>query len=151
MHSKAKTVEEYIVGLPSDRKTAISSLRKVILKNLSKEFKEEMSYGMIGYVVPHSLYAPGYHCDPKLPLPFLNIASQKNYISIYHMGLYADNDLMKWFVDEFAKQSLEKLNIGKSCIRFKKPDHIPYELIGELVTKMSAKEWIKLYEKKFKK
>lgn len=151
MQSKAKTVGEYINELPAERKTAINQLRKAILKNLPKGFKEEMNYGMIGYVVPHSMYAPGYHCDPKLPLPFMNIASQKNFISLYHMGLYADNDLMKWFVEEFAKHSPVKLNMGKSCTRFKKPEHIPYNLIGELATKMSVKDWIKLYEKKFKK
>jgi uncharacterized protein YdhG (YjbR/CyaY superfamily) len=149
MNSRAATVNEYMDGLPEDRKMAVSELRKVILKNLPKGFKEEMSYGMIGYVVPHSLYAPGYHCDPKLPLPFMNIASQKNFISLYHMGIYANDKLMKWFTEEFAKRSTAKLDMGKSCIRFKKPELIPYELIGELATKMTVQNWIELYEKKF--
>lgn len=150
MNSKATTVNKYLDQLPSDRKKAVDELRKVILKNLPKGFKEEMSYGMIGYVVPHSLYSPGYHCDPKLPLPFLNIASQKNFISLYHMGLYANDNLMKWFTDEFKKRSISKLDMGKSCIRFKKPEQIPFELIGELVAKMTVQDWIQLYENKFK-
>lgn len=151
MNSRAATVNEYLNELPSDRKKAINELRKVILKNLPEGFREEMSYGMIGYVVPHSIYAPGYHCNPKLPLPFMNLASQKNFISLYHMGIYANDEVMKWFVAEFAKQSSVKLDIGKGCIRFKDPGQIPYKLIGELSTKMSVKDWIKIYEKKFKK
>jgi hypothetical protein len=150
MSSSATTVNEYVDELISDRKIAISKLRDIILKNLPSGFKEEMNYGMIGYVVPHSLYPPGYHCDPKLPLPFMNIASQKNFISLYHMGIYANDDLMKWFTEEFAKRSTAKLDMGKSCIRFKKPELIPYELIGELAAKMTAEDWIALYEKKFK-
>lgn len=106
---------------------------------------------MIGYVVPHSLYPPGYHCDPKLPLPFLNLASQKNFIAIYHMGIYADNKLLKWFTTEYAQVSKLKLDMGKSCLRFKKAEHIPYELIAELCTKMSVKEWVYLYEHLYKK
>ena len=151
MQSKAKTITEYISELPSDRRDAINQLRSAIKKNLPDGFREEMSYGMIGYVVPHSLYAPGYHCNPALPLPFMNIASQKNFIALYHMGLYADNHLLEWFTKEYAKQSVTKLDMGKSCIRFKKPEHIPYRLIGELAAKMSAEDWIKLYESKFKK
>jgi uncharacterized protein YdhG (YjbR/CyaY superfamily) len=151
MNSKATTVNEYLDELLSDRKIAVNKLREVILKNLPDGFKEEINYGMIGYVVPHSLYSSGYHCDPKLPLPFMNIASQKNFISLYHMGIYANPELMKWFTEEFAKRSKAILDMGKSCIRFKKPESIPYELIGELVAKMSVPEWIELYEKKFKK
>lgn len=149
MNSRATTVNEYMAELPEDRKMAVSELRKVILKNLPRGFKEEMSYGMIGYVVPHSLYAPGYHCDPKLPLPFMNIASQKNFISLYHMGIYANDKLMKWFTEEFAKRSKTKLDMGKSSIRFKKPELIPYDLIGELAAKITVQNWIELYEKKF--
>jgi uncharacterized protein YdhG (YjbR/CyaY superfamily) len=151
MNSKATTVDEYVGELAEDRKVAVSELRNVILKNLPHGFKEEMSYGMIGYVVPHSLYPPGYHCDPKLPLPFMNIASQKNFVSFYHMGIYANDKLMKWFTEEFAKRSSAKLDMGKSCIRFKKPELIPYELIGELASKMTVPNWIELYENKFKK
>ena len=151
MNSRAATVNEYLNEMPSDRKKAINELRKVILKNLPKGFREEMNYGMIGYVVPHSIYAPGYHCNPKLPLPFMNVASQKNFISLYHMGIYANDEVMKWFVAEFAKRSSVKLDMGKGCIRFKKPEHIPLELIGELTAKISVQDWIHLYEKKFKK
>ncbi|MEO9020874.1 MAG: DUF1801 domain-containing protein [Ginsengibacter sp.] len=151
MISKAATVNEYLNELPSDRKIAVNRLRKVIAENLPTGFREEMNYGMIGYVVPHSLYAPGYHCDPKLPLPFMNIASQKNFISLYHIGIYVNEDLMKWFTTEFPKRSPAKLDMGKSCIRFKDPEHIPFGLIGELAAKMSVRDWIRLYEKNLKK
>ena len=151
MTSAATTVKEYIDGLPEDRKEAINQLRTVIQKKLPKGFQEEMSYGMIGYVVPHTLYPAGYHCNPKLPLPFMNIASQKNFIAVYHMGIYADPKLMDWFLAEFPKHSKSKLDMGKSCIRFKKPEQIPFELMGELASKMTVKEWIALYEKNYKK
>ncbi|MBX3257942.1 MAG: DUF1801 domain-containing protein [Chitinophagaceae bacterium] len=126
-------------------------LRASVLENLPKGFKEEMSYGMLGYVVPLDIYPDGYHCDPKLPLPFVNIASQKKFIALYHMGLYANPDLLKWFSDAYSKHSTGKLDIGKSCIRFKKPEHIPYELIGTLMKKMPVKEWIRLYEENMKR
>ncbi|MFZ4058935.1 MAG: DUF1801 domain-containing protein [Ferruginibacter sp.] len=151
MQSTATTVEAYVEALPEDRKAAITKLRKVILKNLPKGFKEEMSYGMIGYVVPHSIYPDGYHCTPNLPLPFMNLASQKNAISIYHMGLYANAELMNWFTAEYAKQVPSKLDMGKSCVRLKKIDQIPYELIGELVKKVTVKDWIGWYETQYKK
>lgn len=151
MQPKAKTVEEYLDTLPPDRKTAMSELRRTILKNLPKGFSETMSYGMIGYVVPHSVYPPGYHCDTRLPLPFMNIASQKNFVALYHMGLYADAKLLEWFTKEFAKRSKTKLDMGKSCLRFKKPDQIPYPLIGELVSKMTPQKWIALYESVIKR
>jgi len=147
MQSTAATPQEYIDSLPEDRKQAMSELRKVILKNLPKGFKEEMSYGMIGYVIPHSLYPQGYHCNPQLPLPFLNIASQKNFIAVYHMCVYADKNLYDWFVAEYNKQSKVKLDMGKSCIRFKKPEHIPLKLIGELASKITPQQWIERYEK----
>ena len=149
MQSKAATPDEYIDSLPEERKAAMKELRKVILKNLPKGFTEEMSYGMLGYVVPQSLYPDGYHCNPKLPLPFMNIASQKNFIAVYHMGIYADKKLLDWFTKEYAKQSKTKLDMGKSCLRFKKPDQIPFKLIGELAGKMTPKEWIAVYEKSF--
>lgn len=151
MQSKATTVEEYISELPDERKKAMSDLRKVIKKNLPKGFKEEMSYGMIGYVVPHSKYPSGYHCNPQLPLPFLNIASQKNFIAVYHMGLYANPTLYKWFTEAHAKASTKKLDIGKSCMRYKKPEDIPFELLGELASKITPDEWIAAYEKAFRK
>lgn len=151
MTSKATTPEQYIKELPADRKEAITQLRNTVLKNLPKGFKETMSYGMLGYVVPHEIYPDGYHCDPKLPLPFANIASQKNFIAFYHMGVYAMPELLKWFTTEYAKQSHAKLDMGKSCIRFKKPEHIPYKLIGELIKKVSVKDWIKIYEENVKR
>jgi hypothetical protein len=151
MQSKAATPDEYIESLPEDRKNAIKELRKVILKNLPKGFAECMNYGMLGYVVSHSLYPDGYHCDPKQPLPFMNIASQKHFIAVYHMGIYADKKLLQWFTKEYAKQSKAKLDMGKSCLRFKKFDQIPYKLIGELAGKMTPKEWITIYEKNFKR
>ena len=150
MQSKAATPQEYIDSLPEDRKNAMTELRKIILANLAKGFKEGMGYGMLGYVVPHTLYPAGYHCDPKLPLPFLSVASQKNFIAIYHMGIYVEPKLLKWFTDEFAKHSKTKLDMGKSCIRFKKPEHIPFKLIGELASKMTPQPWIDIYESHFK-
>lgn len=120
MTSDAKTPEEYINALPQDRKDAISKLRKIILKRLPKGFSETISYGMLGYVVPHSIYPDGYHCNPKLPLPFMSIASQKNFVAIYHMGMYANKELYDWFVNEYPKHCSRKLDMGKSCIRFKK-------------------------------
>ena len=151
MQSKATTVESYLKEIPADRKEAVSKLRQVILKNLPKGFSEEMNYGMIGYVVPHTIYPAGYHCDPKAPLPFLCLASQKNAITLYHMGIYADPKLFDWFTKAYAKAVTGKLDMGKSCIRFKKPENIPYPLIGELITKMTVNDWIKLYEKNLQK
>ena len=151
MQSKATTVEQYIAELPPERQKPITELRKVIKKNLPKGFSEGMSYGMIGYSVPHSLYPAGYHCNPELPLPFMNIASQKNFIAVYHMGVYANSKLLKWFTDEYLKAGVGKLDMGKSCIRFKKTENIPYKLIGELAAKIKPKEWIEMYEKAFTK
>lgn len=151
MQSKVTTVDQYLKELAEDRRAAMTELRKVILKNLPKGFKEEMGYGMMGYVVPHSKYPDGYHCDPAQALPFMSIASQKNFIAVYHMGIYADPKLLKWFTEEYAKQAKGKLDMGKSCIRFKKPDQIPFKLIGELASKMTTDDWIKLYEKNLKR
>lgn len=143
------TVQDYLQTLTEDRTKAIESLRSVIKKNLPKGFEEGISYGMIGYSVPHSLYPKGYHCDPKIALPFLSIASQKNFIAIYHMGIYADAKLLEWFQENYPKHSSAKLDMGKSCIRFKKLDQIPFDLIGELATKMTPQQWIDLYEKNY--
>lgn len=151
MQSSAATVDAYIAELPADRAETINKLRKIIRKHLPKGFVEQMGYGMMGWVVPHKLYPAGYHCDPKLPLPFLGLASQKNSINLYHMGIYADPKLYDWFVKEYAKKVTGKLDMGKSCIRFKKPEQIPFDLIGELCTKMSPDDWIALYEKNYKK
>jgi uncharacterized protein YdhG (YjbR/CyaY superfamily) len=150
MISKAATVDEYIESLPEDRKAAMSALRKEIKKNLPKGFSESMGYGMMGWAVPHSLYPAGYHCDPKQPLPFMGLASQKNFVAVYHMGVYADKKLYDWFTKEYAKQAKGKLDMGKSCIRFKKMDQIPFKLIGELASKVTPQQWIETYETSFK-
>ena len=150
MQSTATNPQEYFEMLPSDRKEAMEKLRIVIRENLPDGFEEKMSYGMVGYVVPHTIYPPGYHCTPGLPLPFLNIASQKNFIAFYHMGIYANPKLLRWFVEEYPKHSKAKLDMGKSCIRFKKPEKIPFKLFGELMRKMTVKDWIKTYESAFK-
>lgn len=149
MQSKSNNVTDYLKELPEDRKIPMNKLREIIIGNLPNGFVEQMSYGMIGYVVPHSTYPKGYHCDPKLPLPFINLASQKNFIALYHMGIYANPDLLEWFVDEFPKYSNQKLDMGKSCIRFKKMEQIPFNLIAELMRKISVDEWIKCYESNF--
>ena len=151
MQSKATNPQEYIENLPEDRKEPITKLRNLLLKNLPKGFEEQMSYGMLGYVVPHSTYPEGYHVNPKLPLPFINLASQKNHIAVYHSGIYSDPELMNWFVAEYPKYVSTKLDMGKSCIRFKNPDKIPYELFGELFTKMTPEQWITQYESIIKK
>ena len=151
MQYKASSPEEYIKLLPEERKEPVKKLRQIILDNLPKGMEEQMSYGMLGFVIPHSIYPNGYHCDPKLPLPFMNLASQKNFIALYHMGMYAKNDLLVWFTEEYDKKCNYKLDMGKSCVRFKKMDDTPYDLIAELVQKMSTKEWISIYENQIKK
>ena len=144
-----KSPQEYLDSLPNERKLVIEKLRKVIKSNLPEGFQEGISYGMLGYVVPHSIYPKGYHCKPNLPLPFINIASQKNFIALYHMGVYANPELLNWFVAEYSIRVKSKIDMGKSCIRFKKMEEIPYELIGELAAKMAVSEWISLYENNF--
>lgn len=151
MQSTAKTVEQYLDELPEDRKEGMNKLRAVINENLPEGFEERMTYGMIGWVVPHSLYPAGYHCDPKLPLGFVSIASQKNFIALYHMCIYGDKSLHDWFVKAYTAQSDRKLDMGKSCIRFKKPEYIPYALIGELMGKVTVADWIGVYEDMLKK
>ena len=151
MQYKANSPEDYIAQLPEDRKGPVQKLREVIRKNLPEGYEETMSYGMIGYVVPHSIYPDGYHCDPKLPLPFMNIASQKNFIAVYHMGVYADKDLLDWFTSEYPKHSNRKLDMGKSCVRFKRMDDIPYDLIGELSSKITVEQWVNVYESNVKR
>jgi uncharacterized protein YdhG (YjbR/CyaY superfamily) len=151
MQSSAQTVTGYLKEVPEERKDAFLKLRETILNAIPNGFVETMSYGMIGYVVPHTLYPSGYHCDPKLPLPFVNIASQKNFIALYHMGIYANPELLEWFVSEYPKHSNQKLDMGKSCFRFTKQDQIPFDLIGELMQKLTVEDWIDCYESKFKK
>ncbi len=149
MQSKATLPDEYFEELPADRKAAMNKLRSVINSNIPDGFQESMSYGMPTYVIPHSAYPAGYHCDPKQVLPFLSFASQKNFIAVYHMGIYAKPELLNWFTEEFPKHSSKKLDMGKSCIRFKKPEDIPFELIGELAAKVTPDQWIEIYESAF--
>ena len=151
MTIEVKTPDEYIAKLPEERKEAVSKLRETIKKNLPKGFEECINYKMIGYVIPHSQYPDGYHCDPKLPLPFINIASQKNFVALYHMGIYSKPELLDWFVGEYPKHVKTKLDMGKSCIRFKNIQTIPYDLIGELCQKITPQDWIKTYEQNIKK
>ena len=147
MRIDANSPEEYLEKVPEERKEVMKKLRELILENLPEHFEEQMSYGMIGYVVPHSYYPPGYHVTPELPLPFVNLASQKNHIALYHACLYSMPELLKWFQKEYAKRVDTKLDMGKSCIRFRNPKKIPLELIAELMTRVSADEWISHYEK----
>jgi hypothetical protein len=151
MQSPASTPELYLAELPEDRKLIMHDLRNVIRQNIPAGFEEKMGYGMLGYVVPHTLYPAGYHCDPKQPLPFMGIASQKNHIAVYHMGIYADEALLNWFREEYPKHSKTKLDMGKSCIRFRKPEHVPLALIGELASKLTPHEWIDIYTRQLKR
>ena len=151
MKYKADSPGEYISLLPPGRQKAIKQIRNKILHNLPTGFEEQMSYGMLGYVVPHSIYPHGYHANPALPLHFINLASQKNYVALYHSGIYADSELKNWFVREYQNTCKRKLDMGKSCVRFKYMDDIPYELIGKLSGKLTVDEWITIYEKNRKK
>ena len=145
------SIEEYINSLNSEKKHSVKKIISIIQKKLPKGFREQMNYGMPSWVVPHSIYPKGYHCSPELPLPFLSLASRKNYIALYHMGIYVNKKLMEWFVQEYPKHSTYKLDIGKSCIRFKNISEIPYELIGILSSKMTVKDWIDIYEQNIKR
>ena len=151
MQYEATSPEDYISQVPEDRQAALKKLRKTIKDNLPNDFEEGMIYKMIGYYVPHSVYPDGYHCDPKTPLPFMSFASQKNSVNLYHSGIYAKKELHDWFVNEYPKHCKRKLDMGKSCIRFKNMDEIPFELIGELTKKMTCNEWIDIYETAIKK
>jgi hypothetical protein len=146
MTSKATTPEEYMATLPKNRKSAIEKLRQIMITNLPAGFEETMASGMIAYVVPHKLYSKGYHANPDQPLPFISIALQKNFIAIYHMGLYSNKKLLDWFKTEFAKASQRKLDMGKSCIRFRDTDQIPLDLISKLASKLTPQQWVKIYE-----
>lgn len=151
MRIEAATPEEYLENVAEERKSVMRRLHNLIMENLPQGFEPNIGYGMMGYVVPHSLYPAGYHCDPKQPLPFMGLASQKNNISFYHMGIYADPELLEWFTTEYPKYSKTKLDMGKSCIRFKKEENIPFPLLAELVRKMKAEDWIRLYEANLKR
>lgn len=151
MRIEAENVKEYLEKVPEDRQEAMYKLYETISNNLPEGFSEGVSYGMMGWDVPLSSYPAGYHCTPGQPLPFLGMASQKNSINLYHMGIYAKPELHDWFVAEYPKHCKRKLDMGKSCIRFKKPEEIPYELIGELVQKMTPQEWVEIYEAHLKR
>ena len=151
MQTQATTVQEYLDQLPDDRRAALTRLRQTILDNLPEGFAETMGPTGPGYCVPHSLYPAGYPADPRRPMPFITIASQKNYIALYHMGIYANPKLLQWFVGEYPKYSTTRLDMGKGCIRFKKIDQIPYELIGELVKKINPRDFLNILEKIIKK
>ncbi|HVV55316.1 MAG TPA: DUF1801 domain-containing protein [Mucilaginibacter sp.] len=151
MQSSAKNPDEYVASLPPERREVISKLRGVIIRNLPQGFEETMGYGMLGYVVPHSLYPKGYHCDPKVPLPYINLASQKNFIALYAMPLYSTGKLHEWFASEYPKHCRTKLDMGKACVRFKKLDDIPYDLVGELASKLTPQQWIEICESVIKR
>lgn len=147
MKIEANSVKEYLEAVPAERKDALAKLRRVIKKNLPKGFAETMQYDMPSFVVPLKLYPSGYHCTPGVPLPFISFASQKNFVGLYHMGLYSDKELKDWFTKQYPAHSKRKLDMGKSCIRFKNLEHIPYDLIGELASKMTVADWIEKYER----
>ena len=151
MQYKATSAEDYISQVPQERQNTLKRLRKTIVDNLPKGFEEGIQYGMIGYYVPHSIYPDGYHCTPETPLPFMNFASQKNSVNLYHSGIYAKKELHDWFGNEYPKYCSRKLDMGKSCIRFKNLDEIPFDLIAELTRKMTCDEWISIYESALKK
>lgn len=144
MASKPDTPARYLASLPKDRRAVVGKLREVISDNLPAGFEETMGYGMLAWVVPHRVFPEGYHCDPDKPLPFINLASQKQYVSLYHMGLY-DGPLLAWLKAEWPKHAKGKLDMGKSCVRFKRLDDVPYALVGELARKMTAAAWIDIY------
>ena len=145
MQSKAQTVSEYLASLPVDRRAAIEAVRRVILQNLDQDYEEGMAYGMIGYFVPHRVYPAGYHCDPKLPLCYAGLASQKNYMSLYLMSCYGNTREEAWLREQWAKAG-KKLDKGKACIRFKKLDDLPLDVIGEAVRRVPANKFIAHYE-----
>ena len=151
MTIKARTIAEYVKQIPEDRQQVFEKLLSILRENLPPGFEECLSYGMPAFSVPHSLYPQGYHVSPQVALPFISIASQKNFIAFYNMGLYATPELNSWWQEEYPKYSKRKLDMGKSCVRFKKMDDIPFELIQELAQKVSPEEWIATYEKQLKK
>jgi len=151
MQISSSSFQDYLSKIPEERKESFQKLCTVIAENLPNGFEENTQYGMIGWSVPLETYPDGYHCSPGTPLPFISVASQKNFIALYHMAIYANEKLLNWFTEEFPKYSKKKLDMGKSCIRFKKPEDIPFELIAELSKKISPQDWIALYESKFKK
>lgn len=150
MQIPAISVEDYISKIPEERQEVFKKMFDIINENLPQGFQQGISYGMIGWDVPLETYPEGYHCTPGSPLPFMGLASQKNFIALYHMGMYAKPELLSWFVEEFPKHSKRKLDMGKSCVRFKKMDDIPFGLLAEMAEKMTVEEWISIYETQFK-
>jgi uncharacterized protein YdhG (YjbR/CyaY superfamily) len=144
------SVEEYLRKLPEDRRDVVVKLRDLIHAKLPEGFHETISYGMISYVVPHSMYQKGYHVNPEEPLPFLSLASQKNHIALYHFGIYMMPELEAWFRNEYSSRVDTKLDMGKSCLRFRNPKKIPYDLLGELLEKVSVEDYVDLYERSLK-
>lgn len=151
MKIPANSINEYLEALPEDRTKAIQRFIKIFEKHLPAGFEKGLNYGMPSFYVPHSRYPDGYHCDPKLPLPFINIASQKNFVALYHMGIYATPELLEWWQTEYPKHAKYKLDMGKSCVRFKRMDDIPWRLVEELAQKITPEAWIATYESSFKK
>jgi len=151
MQIKADSVEDYISKIPVERQEIFKKIFDTITDNLPEGFQKGISYGMVGWDVPLETYPAGYHCTPGSPLPFMGLASQKNFIAFYHMGMYAKPELLDWFVAEFPKHSKRKLDMGKSCVRFKKMDDIPLELLAEVSKKMTVQDWISIYETQLKK
>lgn len=151
MKTETQDLKVYINQLPEERKPGFEKLYDTIKDNLPKGFSEEFSYGMPSFVISLKDYPEGYHCAKDTALPFLSLANQKNFIALYHMGMYAKPEILEWFQNEFPKHSKKKLDMGKSCVRFKKSEDIPFELIGELAKKMTPNEWIEVYEKNFKR
>lgn len=143
--------DAYFQSVSEVYQPAMLKIRTLLHNNLPDGFQEIINYNMPSYVVPHAIYPAGYHCDTKLPLPFISIAAQKNFIALYHMGIYADQNLLNWFVEEYPNHSKNKLDMGKSCIRFKKPDQIPFDLLAQLFAKMNVQNWIHLYEQQVKR
>ncbi|MCX8531705.1 DUF1801 domain-containing protein [Chryseobacterium luquanense] len=151
MQTPTTSLEDYFSQIPEERQEVFKKMFDTITDNLPSGFQKGISYGMVGWQVPLEKYPDGYHCSPGLALPFMSLASQKNFIALYHMGMYAKPELLDWFVAEYPKHSKRKLDMGKSCVRFKKMDEIPFELIAELSKKMTVDEWIDIYETNFKK
>lgn len=144
-----QTPADYIAQLPTDRQKIVEAIANTLSENLPSGFEQVMSYGMIGFVVPHSIFPDGYHCNPKLPLPFINIGSTKTHIAIHHMGLYGSSELLAWFQSEWPKYSSKKLDMGKACVRFKKAEDVPLHLIAELAKKMTVNDWVQTYQSQF--
>lgn len=145
MTSKAKTVKEYLASLPEDRRAAIAAVREVILNHLPKGYEEGMQYGMIGYYVPHSVFPAGYHCDPKQPLPFASLAAQKNHMALYLMCIYGDAKLRRWF-ESACEGSGKKLDMGQCCVRFKKLEDLPLDVVGKTIARVPVADYVARYE-----